>query len=417
MRFLFWLGLLHAFACEGRVGAGAHATAQGLSGGGLYKVTTVDGGLCSGTGRKTDPLDCHLVADGVTITGDGTAASKLTATVAVENMSFGVFGDGFDGDVTISVDTSLSRDMLYDDLTIDSGVVLNPNGFRVWVKNVLTLNGKIARNGGNGANGNDGSNAVASCTAAVGGTANGGNVLVTSLVGATSAASPTSTPSASSSSTAGFCTTNGTTLHGASSTGVGNNGQNAPAGSCRGGGAGSGGGFVGTASVAAGATGGMTARGAADGNVHSLFPAINSRTDTGQVWSLGTGGGAGSCGRDTTSATEQEPGGGAGGGTGGYIVLLARKIVQGGSGGIEAKGGNGGNGGSCGTHTGNAGGGGAGGGGAGGFVVLVYNTGNPTITVAGGVGGTGGTACTGGQRGGNGGNADAGVQIVHKLGL
>lgn len=52
-----------------------------------------------------------------------------------------IYGHGADGDVTITADTSLSEDMYYNNLTINSGATLNPNGFRVFVKNTLALNG------------------------------------------------------------------------------------------------------------------------------------------------------------------------------------------------------------------------------------------------------------------------------------
>lgn len=54
-----------------------------------------------------------------------------------------VYGGGLDGNVTISVNTSLSGDMYYNNLTINSGIVLNPNGFRIFVKNTLTVNGTL----------------------------------------------------------------------------------------------------------------------------------------------------------------------------------------------------------------------------------------------------------------------------------
>ena len=54
-----------------------------------------------------------------------------------------MFGNGEDGDVTITTDTSLTGDMYYSNLTINSGATLNPNGFRVFVKNTLTLTGDI----------------------------------------------------------------------------------------------------------------------------------------------------------------------------------------------------------------------------------------------------------------------------------
>lgn len=410
-------------ACEARVGdtrigvgAGSYAEAQGAqSGGGLYKVTVLDGGLCSGKGTRADPLDCPLVTDGVTITGNGSTI-PLSTSVALESANFGAFGDGSDGVATISVDTTLGRDTMYDNLTIDEGVTLNTNGYRVFVKNTLTLNGKLARNGNNGANGNNGSNAAASCTAAAGGAGLGSTVTIGSLSGATSQANPGSSPPAPSASTATPCATNSTSLGGATSTTTGNNGAAGPAGSCRGGGGGSGGGFPGTASVNAGNSGSTTTRTADHGNIRGIHPSTSSRTETGQVWSLGTGGGAGSCGRDTINTTEQEPGGGGGGGAGGWVILMARVINQGPSGGVEAKGGNGGDGGDCGTHTGNASGGGAGGGGGGGIITSWYNTGNPTFDVSGGLGGAGGTGCVGGPNGGNGGNGAPGLTIINKLG-
>ena len=53
------------------------------------------------------------------------------------------YGSGVDGTVVVSADTSLSRDMYYANLTINSGAHLNTNGFRVFVSNTLTLNGSI----------------------------------------------------------------------------------------------------------------------------------------------------------------------------------------------------------------------------------------------------------------------------------
>lgn len=50
-----------------------------------------------------------------------------------------IYGPGSDGDVTISSNTTLSDDMYYNNLTINSSVVLNPGGYRIFVKNILTL--------------------------------------------------------------------------------------------------------------------------------------------------------------------------------------------------------------------------------------------------------------------------------------
>lgn len=53
------------------------------------------------------------------------------------------FGDGSDGDIIISSDTNLTRDMYYNNLTINSTKTLNANGYTIFVKNTLTNNGTI----------------------------------------------------------------------------------------------------------------------------------------------------------------------------------------------------------------------------------------------------------------------------------
>lgn len=54
-----------------------------------------------------------------------------------------LFGAGSDGTVTISVNTSLSRDMYYANLTVNSGITLFTNGFKIFVSGTLTNNGTI----------------------------------------------------------------------------------------------------------------------------------------------------------------------------------------------------------------------------------------------------------------------------------
>lgn len=51
-----------------------------------------------------------------------------------------IYGSGSDGSVTISANTTLSSDKYYYNLTIDSNIVLNTAGYRVFVKNILTMN-------------------------------------------------------------------------------------------------------------------------------------------------------------------------------------------------------------------------------------------------------------------------------------
>jgi len=54
-----------------------------------------------------------------------------------------VYGVGTDGDVVIVANISLSRDMYYNNLTINSNCHLNTNGFKVFVKGTLTLDGNL----------------------------------------------------------------------------------------------------------------------------------------------------------------------------------------------------------------------------------------------------------------------------------
>ncbi len=54
-----------------------------------------------------------------------------------------IFGLGSDGTVIVSTSTSLSRDMYYDNLTVNENVILFTNGFKVFVKNNLINNGTI----------------------------------------------------------------------------------------------------------------------------------------------------------------------------------------------------------------------------------------------------------------------------------
>lgn len=55
-----------------------------------------------------------------------------------------VYGTGVDGNVVIASNpVTITRDMYYDNLTVNANCHLNTNGFRVFVKNTLTLNGSI----------------------------------------------------------------------------------------------------------------------------------------------------------------------------------------------------------------------------------------------------------------------------------
>lgn len=67
-----------------------------------------------------------------------------------------VYGTGMDGDATLDGSTTvlsmapssnvytMTKDLYFDDLTINAGVRLNPAGYRIFVKNVLTFAGNNA---------------------------------------------------------------------------------------------------------------------------------------------------------------------------------------------------------------------------------------------------------------------------------
>lgn len=54
-----------------------------------------------------------------------------------------VYGQGTDGDVTISSNTTLTSDKYYNNLTVDNNTTLLTNGYRIFVKGTLTNNGYI----------------------------------------------------------------------------------------------------------------------------------------------------------------------------------------------------------------------------------------------------------------------------------
>ena len=54
------------------------------------------------------------------------------------------FGDGRDGDVIISANTNLTKDMYYNNLTVNAGITLTTGNFNIYIKENLINNGKIS---------------------------------------------------------------------------------------------------------------------------------------------------------------------------------------------------------------------------------------------------------------------------------
>jgi len=69
-----------------------------------------------------------------------------------------IFGDGSDGNFTVATSLSINHDVYLNNLTINDGATLNPNGFRIFVAGTLTMldGSSIGRDGVDGADGGDG---------------------------------------------------------------------------------------------------------------------------------------------------------------------------------------------------------------------------------------------------------------------
>jgi hypothetical protein len=319
------------------------------------------------------------------------------------NQIISSFGSGADGDVIISVDTTLTRDMFYNNLTINSGIFLNTAGYRVFVRGTLGGSGTIRNNGGAGGNGGDGGEL--SGDAGTAGTATTGAYLPASIAGKAGGAGQ-SNGVARGTGTAGANITNS----------IGSNGV-----------AGGQGGLVGPGSNGGGAGGTVTAMPATAGTHYDLQMMILWRAfpDAASPISFrgGAGSGSGSGGQSTATAGHGSGGGGGGsGGTGGCVLVCASVITGGFV--VEAKGGAGGDGGDGGNGVNGfgarngGGGGGGGGGGNGGIIVFIYSqndswTGSLDVSGgAGGIKGIGGTQINGGTNGSDGTNGTDGATGV-----
>jgi hypothetical protein len=92
-----------------------------------------------------------------------------------------IYGSGMDGNVTISTNTTLARDMYYNNLTINPGIVLDTAGYRVFVRNNLAMaatstnqgDTKIGRVGGVSTTGTLKGGAQAAVIDSLGGNGNG----------------------------------------------------------------------------------------------------------------------------------------------------------------------------------------------------------------------------------------------------
>lgn len=293
-------------------------------------VPTVVAGTAAASPLVPDPSAGAVILARVYVPATDTTigANQITdlRVILGSRGTAGIFGNGADGDVTISGTTTLSRDMDYDNLTIVSGGILKPAGFRIRVRNLCQIDpgGLLASTPADGL-------AIGSASVGVGsgtlGAGAGGGAGGTAAGAAGSAAATSS---------------------------LGGSGGNGGTGTGGAGGAG------GTATPPAAALGNFKAV------PYSVMGYLFGPAGT-QFIRGGAGGGGG--GGDGTS-------GGGGGGGGGPIVLAARHLINNGA--IESKGSAGGT-----PAAGNRGGGGGGGGGC---IILTYMSkqGSGTTSVVGG---------------------------------
>jgi len=288
----------------------------------------------------------------VQVIGGGGSSTTLFA---------GAFGDGSDGDATISTTVTTTREWHYNNLTITGTGVLKPRGHRIFVKGTLTINagGSINDDGNFGGTGASGGAALTNIS--------------TSCLGAGSGAGGagrTTTGVGNAGITSSNCSTNNVAAQ--------------PIG-------GVGGGI--SAPVVAGGSAGPAPVPTISQKWNSLASILSGRLCNAATFNGGSGGGGGAL--EITGGTGTSGNGGSGGG---IIHIGAKTVVNNGS--ISANGGAGGNGVATGTASA---GGGAGGGG--GLVALLTTTTSSfgTVTANAGTVGTGAgiapTAATVGQPG------------------
>ena len=333
----------------------------------------------------------YAVFENIAVGGD-------TIQYVITNSGIFSFGDGSDGDATCDGSTAvtgmslggstytMTRDVYFDNFTVNSGVTVNTGGYRIFVKDTCTIAGTVHRNGTNGGNGGNGSGASA------GGGGSGSTMSDGYLKGSGVA------PGGGSGGSEGGGGGNGTNGTSVSNCLTNSNGATGGAAGYFGGGlplsgSGSSGGTATASNVKL----------IANWHLATLLDISSTGATVKFTPSAGSGSGGGGGGGGGGSGNSGGGGGGAGGG-GGIVAIYARNLIIQATGVISANGGNGGNGGNGSNSF--AGRGGGGGGGNGGVIVLTYNsiTNSGSLTVSAGTKGLKGTsgASSGAADGGNG---------------
>jgi len=339
------------------------------------------------------------------------------------NPFFGLFGAGIDGDVTLGSNITLTRDMYYNNLTINSDFTIETNSFRIYIKGTLTIgattlvDGIIKAVGTNGTNASSATGAAAPAVLSPGSfqTMGRGGAGATSVTGAGVQGSANTTGlNPISASTGGTSGGGGSGAGGAASAdrsgGVPTRTERSflthsvyrASAQMSSGNAGPGGGSGAGSGAATGGGGGSG--GNPGGNVHVFANIININPSAVAPIFASTGGNGGN-GFSTANANSGGGGGGGGGGSGGIMVVCNKVIGPPPANWIRLRGGAGGNGGN-GNGTGNGGKGGGGGAALGNILYIcisrnvisyTFNSGQavtPTVANSGTTGGTGNSGAT-----------------------
>jgi len=310
-----------------------------------------------------------------TFSGDTTFSGSTSFSDAVVN-----FSDSSDGDVTISSTVTLTEDMNYKTLTIESGGILKPNGYKIFAITIdIQSGGEIQANGG------DASGRI------LGAVAHSNGTLLSSVPGETG-------PLADGSSHAGITGDAATYSLGVVGVSGGNGGD-----------------YDGNTGGVKGGHGSLSAKTRDITNVKNFLNFVDLNFSSGNTYVFYEGTtGSGSGGTGAPDGSNLGGSGGGSGAPGGFIYIVAKQLIVNGT--ISASGGIGGDGEDMGSISSDTSGGGAGGAGSGGVLLLLTETlsGTGAISVIGGDGGNGGdggtysswTLVDGGDGGdaGNGGN-------------